>query len=256
VEAGRGRPFFCTIETMLSLLVALMMAQDPGCSGEGAALMKAASERARAFDVAGAAARLKSAAARGCAEAELASVYLRGYLDARAAYRFGGSPESLEPVRAAMARLKSAAQGTAALPGIAAFVLQAAAAASQGERDELALVIEHAVQLEAVRLSAGLPGAPMITAHEAAGDLWLQVHRYEDARRAYVRAAERIGATPRVTLGLARTAARLNDIPAACTHYRSLFVSWNDAAAEPQEIADARAFLLRPACLTPGTLPR
>jgi hypothetical protein len=241
---------------MLSLLVALMLAQGPACSSEGAALMKAASERARAFDMAGAAERLTSAATRGCAEAELASVYLRGYVAAREAYRFGGSPESLEPVRAAMARLKAAAQGTAALPGIAAFVLQAAAAAAQSERDELALVIEHAVQLEAVRLSAGLPGAPMITAHEAAGDLWLQVHRYEDARRAYVRVAERIGATPRVTLGLARTAARLGDVAAACTQYRALVTSWKEAAEEPQEISDARTFLLQPSCRTPVAPPR
>ncbi|HLG55160.1 MAG TPA: hypothetical protein VI485_07505 [Vicinamibacterales bacterium] len=107
-----------------------------------------------------------------------------------------------------------------------------------------------------MRLSAGLPGTPMITAHEAAGDLWLQVHRYEDARRAYVRAAERIGATPRVTLGLARTAARLGDMAAACTQYRALVTSWKEAAAEPPEISEARTFLLQPACRTSVASPR
>ncbi len=37
------------------------------------------------------------------------------------------------------------------------------------------------------------------------GDLWLQVHRFEDARRAYLAASAQVGATRRVTLGLART---------------------------------------------------
>ena len=241
---------------MLSFLLAFMLAQGPSCSGDSTAVMKAGSERAAAFDLLGAAERLAAAAGAGCADVELAAIYLRGYIAARDAYRAGGSPQSLEPVRTAINALKSRAQGTSSLAGIAGFVLQAAAAASQSERDELSLVIEHAVQLERVRLSAGLSRLPMISAHEAAGDLWLQVHRYEDARRAYMRSAERIGTTPRVTVGLARTAARLNDIPSACTHYRALLKTWTDASAEPQEITEARVFLLRPACLTPVESPR
>jgi hypothetical protein len=62
----------------------------------------------------------------------------------------------------------------------------------------------------------------MITAHEAAGDLWLQVYRYDDARRAYMKAAERIGVTPRITLGLARLAVRIEAVATACKQYQSL----------------------------------
>jgi hypothetical protein len=111
----------------------------------------------------------------------------------------------------------------------------------------MSLLLDQALQLESIRLSAGLSGAPIITAHEAAGDLWLQVHRYEDARRAYQRAAERVGATPRVTLGLARTAVRLNDVAQACAQYRQLLKSWTGAAAPP-EIVEARAVAAEARC--------
>ena len=43
-----------------------------------------------------------------------------------------------------------------------------------------------------------------MTAHEAAGELWLRVYRYEDAKRAYERARAVIGSTPRIESGLAR----------------------------------------------------
>jgi len=253
--------------TMVWFVLALTLAQVPRCTGEGAALMRAASERAAAFDLAGAAERLAAAWKARCADADLPTIYVGGWLAAREAYRFGGSPESLNPVVTALSvlkaisdgapwgapgLLKSTAPGTAASAEIAFFVLQAASAAAQSERDALSLLIEHAVQLESVRLAAGLTGAPIITAHEAAGDLWLQVHRYEDARRAYLRAAERVGATPRVTLGLARTAARLEDVGAACVEYRTLATAWKRRGTEPLEISEARAFLREPACRTPS----
>ena len=80
--------------------------------------------------------------------------------------------------------------------------------------------------------------APIITAQEAAGDLWLQVHRFEDARRAYLSAAEQVGATRRVTLGLARTAFRLGDLPASCAQYRALVTGWPQKAGEPPELME------------------
>ena len=59
---------------------------------------------------------------------------------------------------------------------------------------------------KAKRARLDCQGAPIVSAYEVAGDLWLQVHRFDDARRAYVTAAEQVGSTRRVTLGLARTA--------------------------------------------------
>ena len=232
---------------MLQVLLALALAQSPQCSPDAAALMKTAAERAAVFDLAGAAQRLQSAVRSGCAEATLASVYLRGWIAARDAYRVGGSPESLRPVLQSIAMLQDMG-GTSGPAQIAALVLQSAAAAAQSERDELASLIEYAVQLEERNAAASLPALPMVTAHEAAGELWLQVHRYDDARKAFERAASRVGSTPRVTLGLARVAARLDAVASACTQYRRLVESWKTPTENPPEIAEARAFLNGPAC--------
>jgi hypothetical protein len=232
---------------MLPFMVVLALAQDLRCENGEAEIVKAAVARAGAFDLAGAAERLQAAANGSCTAATLPAVYLRAWLDARDAYRFGGSPESLASVHAAIVQL-NANQPAPAVAEIASFVLQAAAAASQSERDELSFMIEHAVQLESVRLAAGLNGAPIITAHEAAGDLWLQVHRFDDARRAYLRAVKQVGRTPRVRLGLARTARRLNDTPEACAQYRLLVDEWKVPGTEPPEVLEARDFLREPAC--------
>lgn len=142
-----------------------------------------------------------------CTAAEIEAVYRRGWDAAESASRVGGSPESLAPVREAIALLERMAGGTHGPAEIARYVLAAAADAAQDERDEMALILEHAVALEQTQLDAHQPGAPGITAHEAAGDLWLRVYRYEDAKRAYERARAVIGSTPRIESGLARAEA-------------------------------------------------
>jgi hypothetical protein len=237
---------------MATALLLLTLAQDPQCSPEAAALMRTAAERAALFDLAGAVQRMQAAARSGCAEAMLPALYLRGWMAARDAYRVGGSPDALRPVLQSIAALQDTL-GTSGLPHIAALVLQAAAAAAQSERDDVALMINYAVELEDRMLTAKRPGLPMITAHEAAGDLWLQVHRYDDARRAYMTAAERIGVTPRITLGLARLAVRIDALATACTQYRMLVTSWTGTAPEPPELVEARTFLMNPACRNPAT---
>ncbi len=235
---------------MATALLLLALAQGTQCSPEATALMKTAAERATLFDLAGALQRMQAAAMSGCADATLPALYLRGWIAARDAYRVGGSPESLRPVSQAIATMQEAL-GKSGQPQIAALVLQAAAAAAQSERDELALMIDYAVQLEDRNLTAQRPALPMITAHEAAGDLWLQVHRYDDARRAYMKAEERLGVTPRITLGLARLAMRIEAFATACKQYRSLVMSWKGSGPEPPELAEARTFLMDPACQTP-----
>jgi hypothetical protein len=235
---------------MATALLLLALAQGTQCSPEATALMKTAAERATLFDLAGALQRMQAAAMSGCADATLPALYLRGWIAARDAYRLGGSPESLRPVSQAIATMQETL-GKSGQPQIAALVLQAAAAAAQSERDELALMIDYAVQLEDRNLTAQRPALPMITAHEAAGDLWLQVHRYDDARRAYMKAEERLGVTPRITLGLARLAMRIEAFATACKQYRSLVMSWKGSGPEPPELAEARTFLMDPACQTP-----
>src|SRR5262245_40869390 len=131
---------------MTTLALVLLLAQTPPCTPDAVALIKAANERAAAFDLAGAATRLQSAVMSGCTDAVLPSIYLRGWIAAREAYRAGGSPESLRAVSQSIAMLQDRGAKSGP-PQMAALVLQAAAAAAQSERDELALMIDYAVQL-------------------------------------------------------------------------------------------------------------
>jgi hypothetical protein len=131
-------------------------------------------------------------------------------------------------------------------------VLRAAAAAAQSERDEMRVYLDAAVRMEMLQRAAAQPGAPVVSAVETAGDLWLQVHRYEDAHRAYLEAETAVGPTPRNLVGLARTAVRLNDEMAACANYRRLMAAWGSRAAEPPEIAEGRMYLEEPFCGAAG----
>jgi hypothetical protein len=235
---------------MTALLVALILWQSSVCA-EDSVLARAA-QRADAFDLEGAIARLAASREDGCRAADVPFWYLIGLVAASEAYRYGGSPESLEPVRAAIAELKARPSRAS---DVAQSVLEAAAAAAQSEREEMALRLDHALRLEKQLRAAGARGAPIVSAHEAAGDLWLRVHRFEDARRAYVNAAGEVGLTSRVHLGLARSAARLEDVNAACAEYRMLLSESKSPQTASPEVAEARTFLQRPACQNPPARP-
>jgi hypothetical protein len=226
---------------VVGFVIALVAMQANPCRDEGAPYLASAAERGESFDLNGAVEDFFRAAGFGCGEAEIAGHYLKGLAAARDAYRYGGSAESLAPVALAIAAIDARAGGVPGIAPIARLVLRAAAAAAQTERDELALLLDQAVRLEAIQLEARQPGLPVVTAHEAAGDLWLQVHQYEDARRAYLLALDRVGMTPRVALGLARVEARRNEPANACVHYQTLLKWWGSRAGEPPEVAEARS---------------
>jgi hypothetical protein len=118
-------------------------------------------------------------------------------------------------VNDAAAALERLAAGSAQA-GIAHYVLLAAAAAAQSERDQMAIYLAQARQLESLQLVARQPPAPLITAHEAAGELWLRVYRYAEARQAFLDAFKAVGPRRRVLLGLARAEARAERGPGAC----------------------------------------
>ncbi len=233
---------------MIALLVAVALGQS-SCAAS-AAVLASANERAARFDLRAAMTGL-AADLSTCTETSVAYWYLHGLVAAREAYRFGGSPESLEAVNVAMAQLAERSQESAAAE-IARVVLLAASSGAQSERDEMGLFLKHALALERQQRSAGLAGAPIVSAHEVAGDLWLQVHRFEDARRAYLEAATQIGTTRRVTLGLARTAARLGDFRTSCERYRVLVGGWPQRGGEPPELIEAQMFLRRAECRAAG----
>ena len=234
----------------LALALALGLAQAP-CPPDETRLMAEASVRAEEFDLPGAADRMRLAASRGCAAAEIAALYLRGLVDARDIFRQGAPPASLAPVREAIASFQTIAQGRPGSAEIARLLLQAAAAGAQSERDEMALYLDAATVMETLQRAAGQPGPPVLSTVEVAGGLWLQVYRYADARRYYMQAVEQNRVTPPVLAGLARTAARLGIEAVACAEYRTLLDRWGTREAEPPEIADARTYLRQPACASP-----
>jgi hypothetical protein len=185
---------------------------------------------------------------RECQDARLDQAYLQGLVAARDAYRAGGSEDALAPVRKAVSTLEAGAARGARTAETGRIVLLAAASAAQSERDDMKLMLDHATSLERRQLAAQ-PGASLpVTAHEVAGDLWLQVHRFDDARQAYEAAAALVGPTPRVTAGLARVAVRLKDEPSACRWYGELMASWKTRSDTPAEVLEARQYMDEHAC--------
>jgi hypothetical protein len=238
---------------MSTLLLLVWLAQPQACPSDATTVASAA-ERAALFDSAGALAVLARAPS-ACLESQIAGWYLRGWIAARDAYRYGGSPESLQPVKTAIDELDGRT-ATSASAEIAKVVLMAASAAAQSEREEMGLLLEHARSLEARQRAVDAPGLPLSTVDEVAGDLWLQVHRFADARVSYERASEVAGPTPRVSLGLARVAVRIADITGACSAYQALVSGRRAPAATSPEVAEARTFLRRPECRASRTAPR
>jgi hypothetical protein len=206
-------------------------------------LIAEAIARAAEFDLPGAMELLRVTAGRGDAGSEVALIYLGGLVGAREAFRDGGAVAALAPVLGAIESLATISQGRGGSAEIARLVLQAAAAAAQSERDEMRLYIESAMQMEVIQSAAGLPGAPIVTATEVAGDLWLQVDRYEDARQAYADAADRLGPSLRNMVGSARASSRLTDVLEACRSYGTLLETWGTRPGLPAEIAEARTYV-------------
>lgn len=241
------------VAAWMSLVLAVGAAPDAHAGAVRPASAAAASQSnatieaqalASAFDLAGAAGILAAAGQRGDLFAQLAGVYVRGLIDAHDASRQGGSPDSLMPVRQAIAWLEIAANGRSGSAEIARLMLQAAAAAAQSEREEMRLYLDTAIRMETLQRAAGLAGAPIIAAAETAGDLWLQVHRYDEARRAYEEAAERFGSSLRILAGRARAARGLNDPTAACAGFRALLDAWAQRPGMPTEIVEARQYVM------------
>jgi hypothetical protein len=231
------------------MVLLILLAQVAACSPDSVEKLAAAAVRVNAFDLAGA---LEVARTAGdCDQAGGAVEYLEALLSAPEAVKQGGTTDSLRDIRSAVNALSRRSESGNRRWEVASLALRAVAAASQYERDEMAVYLAEATRIEGLLLAASQPGVPFITAHELAGDLWLQVHRFDDARRAYALAAERIGRTPRVRLGLARVALRLEEPARACQEYRWLLDAWGDHAETPPEIAEARSYV----STSPGCTP-
>lgn len=236
------------------LALFILYLQDGPCRGEAARQVADAMRRGEAFDLAGAATGFAAAAKAGCADAETAAIYVRGLIAGRAADAQFGSAASLQPLKEAVSALEPPAAADPVARAMQA-VLRAAMPAAQHERAEMALLIDDMLRRESLQLEAKLPGLPVLSAHEAAGYFWLQLHIWDEATRAFDVAGRRIGETPHVMLGAARAGAGRQDVTAACEHYKRLASWWGSRAATPPEIIEARDYVKQPQCTAPPVRP-
>lgn len=220
-----------------------------GCGPDAMAIVSKAAARADAFDLRGAVEIVRTAG--DCDEAAGAVEYVEGLLGAAEAVKQGGTMDSLREVRSAVNALSRRAETAGRRWEAASLAMRAVAAASQYERPEMTVFLAEATRIEALLVTAGLTGAPFISAHELAGDLWMQLHGYAEARVAYLGAARVVGRTGRVRLGLARAAVGLEDETGACVEYRSLIEWWEEGtrAGTPPEIAEARTSIASLGCV-------
>ena len=235
-------------------LLAALFLQDMTCRGDAARHVSEALRLGESFDLSGAAVAYAAAERAGCESAAAAAIYLRGLVAGRAADASFASAASLLPLQLAVASLDRSAQNDPVARAMQA-VLRAAIPAAQHERPEMALRIEEMLRMELLQLEAKLPPLPVLSAHEVAGYFWLQLHLYEEARRAFDEAARRIGRTPHILLGAARASVGRRDSVTACEQFRQLIAWWGSRSGSPTEITEARDYIKQPQCVPPPSRP-
>ncbi|HEX8027684.1 MAG TPA: hypothetical protein VF491_04440 [Vicinamibacterales bacterium] len=149
------------------------------------------------------------------AEREIQRIAMEGWTAARALAPKGGAVDLLGPVNLRLQQLDGYPNMAARYAEVA---IRAAVSAAQEERDEMALLLEHARDLSRdMAINAPPPQWPL-PIDELEGELWFEVDRFAEARDAYLRAAQ-LKATPNALVGLARASDRLGDLIAACRAY-------------------------------------
>jgi tetratricopeptide (TPR) repeat protein len=175
----------------------------------------------------------------------IAALFARGLGAARSAWP-GGQVGPISAARQAAQRLErlSQAEGPGGRADVARTLVLAGIAAAQEERDELALLLAHAVDLDpdAGENASTIPQLPL-PVHEVAGDLWLQVDRYDDAIREYEATLARYPDRARAWLGLGRAAAKAGDLPRARDAFTAFLEAWSAADADLPERDEAVAQL-------------
>ncbi len=168
--------------------------------------------------------------------------FIHGYAAARLA-----SPEAKADLIAEAGDCARQLQGAASDPVSVAELyrvfVRAAMAAAQEETPELNLLITHAVSLEKRLRESGQIDVPLQPATEIAGDLWLQVNRYETARQSYRATLDDWPHRPASLLGIARASVELHDDAAAREAYRALLDLWQNADPTRPELLEAKRAL-------------
>jgi hypothetical protein len=174
-----------------------------------------------------AAQRLQRAAVEhgACHEVGLGALAVDGWVEARRLALIGGAPDALARMHDTLARIaavRAVRPATTLLAQMAAYadaVLRAAVAAAQDERDEMQVYLAHARTLADSLALAGITRPWPLPVDAVAGELWLEVDRFADARDAFARVAD-AGLAARVALGAGRALEQLKDGTAACVAYR------------------------------------
>jgi tetratricopeptide (TPR) repeat protein len=165
--------------------------------------------------------------------------YARGLGAARAAWP-GGGAEWIDMAREAAAALETLAGNRPSRAGVWRVSILAAIAAAQEERDELALLLAYARDLDRRLDAADVDPVEGAGALEfLAGDLWWQVSRFDAAAEAYRRSVEIGGGSPRRLLGLARADAALGQFDAARQAATRFLDRWSRADTGRPEVAEA-----------------
>ena len=148
-------------------------------------------------------------------EREIQRIATAGWNEARALAPKGGAVDLLGPVNVRLRELDMFRNMAARYAEVA---IRAAVSAAQEERDEMALLLEHARDLSRDMAINGAPAQWPLPIDELEGELWFEVDRFTEARDAYLRAAQ-LKSSPNAWIGLARAADRSGDRVTACQAY-------------------------------------
>ncbi|MGE3843824.1 MAG: tetratricopeptide repeat protein [Vicinamibacterales bacterium] len=169
--------------------------------------------------------------------------YIRGVLAARWAWP-GGSREHLDVARDAADRLSllASTEGTFSRSAVRQAAILAAMAGAQEEREQLTLLLGHAAHLDTQLDGLGAPPDRILPLSELAGELWLRIHRFDDAERYYRTVVERFPERSWAWVGLARAARDAGRLDAARTAATRVLAAWSGdedlARGEMQALVD------------------
>jgi hypothetical protein len=177
-------------------------------------------------------ARLEATQGR-CLELVLLQTALRGWAAARTLLPLGGGDHShREAVRRILDGLAALASGPLAMDAEYADVaVRAYVAAAQDERPEMELLLTHARDLSERLAARGRRALWPRPFNLLAGELWLEVDRYEEARAAFERAV-REEPTPMALIGLGRALDRLDRRQEACQAFRQVRGATHELATQ------------------------
>jgi tetratricopeptide (TPR) repeat protein len=151
------------------------------------------------------------------AEQDIQRIAMDGWLTARALAPKGGAVNLLGPVNLQLRELDKFPNFSARY---AETAIRAAVSAAQEEREEMALLLQHARGLSDQMAIGATPPQWPLPIDELEGELWFEVDRFAEARDAFAKATS-LKPTPNAWIGLARANDRLGDTAAACRAYKT-----------------------------------